>query len=90
MYILDEELDDHDGEIFMLLANGWTATHTVQREFRINNGPPEDLAILERLVEAGLVMKCTGRTYAARVYLLAAAYMEETRRLGANFALRVT
>ena len=70
MEILNKELDDHDGEIFMLLANGWTATHTVKREFRINNGPPEDLAILQRLIDAGLVMKYAERTYVARVYPL--------------------
>ena len=70
MNILGRELDDHDGEIFMLLANGWTATHTVEREFRINNGPPQDLAILERLTAAGLVMKYSERTYVARVYPL--------------------
>ena len=68
MNVLNRELDDHDAEIFMLLANGWTATHTVGCEFRINDGPPEDLAILERLTEAGLVMKYTDRTYVARVY----------------------
>ena len=70
MNVLNKELDDHDGEIFKLLANGWTATHTVGCEFRINNGPLEDLAILERLTEAGLVMKYTDRTYVARVYPL--------------------
>lgn len=56
----------------MLLANGWTATRTVGREFRINNGPPEDVSILERLIEARLVMKYTDRTYVARVYPLTA------------------
>ena len=70
MYVLNKELDDHDGEIFMLLANGWTATHTVRREFRINNGPAEDIAILERLTAAGLVMKSSERAYVARVYPL--------------------
>jgi hypothetical protein len=74
MNVLNKELDDHDGEVFMLLANGWTATHTVRREFRINNGPPEDLAILERFTEAGLVMKYTSRTYVARVYPLQTAW----------------
>jgi hypothetical protein len=73
MNVLNQELDDHDGEIFMLLANGWTATYTVGREFRINNGPPEDLAILERLTATGLVMKYTDRTYVARVYPLPAS-----------------
>jgi hypothetical protein len=68
--ILDTELDDHEAEIFMMLADGWTATHTIKREFRINNGPPEDLSILERLIDAGLVMKYTPRTYVARVYPL--------------------
>jgi hypothetical protein len=68
--ILDVELDDHDAEIFMLLANGRAATRTIKREVRINNGPPEDLAILERLIDAGLVMKYTPRTYVARVYPL--------------------
>ena len=68
--VLDRELADHDAEIFILLAEGWTATHTVQREFRINNGPPEDLAILERLAHAGLVIRYTERTYVAAVYPL--------------------
>lgn len=70
MKILEHELDDYDAEVFMLLANGWTATHTVKREFRINNGPPEDLRVIERLVAAGLAMKYTERTYVARVYPL--------------------
>ena len=41
-----------------------------RRQFRINNGPAEDLAILERLVEAGFVVRWTERTYVAPVYPL--------------------
>jgi len=68
--ILAHDLDSHDAEIFMLLAEGWTATHTVDREFRINNGPPEDLSILERLAAAGLILRYAERTYVAAVYPL--------------------
>jgi len=68
--ILGIELADHDAEIFVLLANGWTATHTVGREFRINNGPSEDLSIIERLMTAGLVNKDSARTFVAAVYPL--------------------
>ncbi len=70
MDVLGIQLTDHDAEIFMLLAEGWTATHTVDREFRINNGPPEDLAVLERLAAAGLIIRYTERTYVAAVYPL--------------------
>ena len=61
--ILGIEVTEHDAEIFSLLANGWTATHTVGREFRINNGPPEDMAIIERLVTVGFVARCSERTF---------------------------
>jgi hypothetical protein len=53
--------------VFNLLANGWVATHTVGREFRINNGPPEDMAIIERLLAAGLVIQSSPRAYIAAV-----------------------
>lgn len=70
MEILGHYLSDHEAEIFMLLAAGWTATRTVGREFRINNGPPEDLEVIERLMAAGLVMRYTERTYVTTVYPL--------------------
>jgi hypothetical protein len=68
--VLDIELTDNDAEIFKLLAAGWTATRTVGREFRINNGPPEDLEVIERLMAAGLVMRYSDRTYVTTVYPL--------------------
>ena len=71
------QLADHDAEIFELMSHGWTAVHTVGREFRINNGPPEDLSILERLAAARLIVKFTERTYVAAVYPLNA---KETAR----------
>jgi hypothetical protein len=63
-------LSEHEAEIFWLLANGWVAVHTVKHEFRINNGPAEDMAIIDRLIRAGLVMKSSERAYVARVYPL--------------------
>ena len=50
-----------------LLVNGWVAERTVRREFRINDGPPEDMAIIERLLEAGLVIQSSARAYVAAV-----------------------
>lgn len=40
------DLSEHEGYIFGLLANGWVATHTVDRVFRICGGPPEDMEIM--------------------------------------------
>lgn|GEM_PF-5485172 len=68
MEILGIQLSDHEAETFILLANGWTATRTVGREFRINNGPPEDMAVIERLMAAGLVTRYAERTYVATVF----------------------
>jgi len=51
------DLSEHEAEIFSLLSNGWVAVHTIKREFRINNGPPEDMAIIEQLISAGVVTK---------------------------------
>jgi hypothetical protein len=59
------ELSEREAYVFGLLANGWTATHTLAREFRINNGPPEDFAIIERLRDAGLVVPSSARAYVA-------------------------
>lgn len=71
--ILEHELPDHDAEIFMLLAEGWTATNVLDGEFYINNGPREDIAILDRLAAAGLVVRYTERTYVAAIHPLRAA-----------------
>jgi hypothetical protein len=61
------ELTDTEREVFTLLANGWVATLTIEGEFRINNGPAQDMAIIERLVELGLVAKSSERAYVATV-----------------------
>jgi hypothetical protein len=59
------ELSEREAYVFGLLANGWVAEHTIKREFRINNGPPEDIAIIERLLHAGLVVRSSARAYIA-------------------------
>jgi predicted transcriptional regulator len=64
MDVLLSEQKDH---AMTLLANGWVAVHTVNNEFRINNGPPEDMAIIDRLLEQGLVMQSNDRAYVAAV-----------------------
>lgn len=60
-----DELSEHEAYILTLLANGWVAEHTVKGEFRINNGPPEDMAIIEQLLDAGLVVQSSPRAYIA-------------------------
>ena len=65
MTILGIELADHEAEIFSMLGNGWVATHTVNREFRINNGPSEDMAMIHKFLEAGLVVRASERAYIA-------------------------
>ena len=64
------DLSEHDAEIFSLLSNGWVAVRTVKHEFRINSGPPEDMAIIERLMLAGLVTKSSERAYVATMCLM--------------------
>ena len=59
------DLSEHEAEIFSLLSNGWVAVHTIKREIRINNGPPEDVAIIEQLISAGVVTKSSERAYVA-------------------------
>jgi hypothetical protein len=59
------ELSERESYVWNLLANGWTATLTIKREFRINNGPPEDIAVIERLLDAGLVVRLSARAYIA-------------------------
>jgi hypothetical protein len=59
------ELSEQEARVFNLLANGWTAERTVGRVFRINNGPPEDFAIIERLLDAGFVVPSSSRAYVA-------------------------
>ncbi len=49
------DLSEHEAEIFSLLSNGWVAVHTVRREFRINNGPPEDMASSNGLLQPALL-----------------------------------
>jgi len=44
--------------------------NTIKGEFRINNGPAQDMAIIERLMERGLVAKSSERAYVATVYPL--------------------
>lgn len=50
------ELSEKELEVLHLLANGWVATRTIKHEFRINNGPPEDMTIIEHLMDAGMVV----------------------------------
>lgn len=54
-----------------LLANGWVAVHTVRSELRINNGEPQDMAIMDHLMELGLVARSSDQAYVATVCPLA-------------------
>ena len=60
-------LTQRESYIFGLLVNGWVAENAAGREFRINNGPPEDMSIIDRLARAGLVVQSSARTYVAAV-----------------------
>lgn len=59
------ELSERESKVWNLLANGWVASLTIKGEFRINNVPPEDMAIIERLLAAGYVIPSSPRAYIA-------------------------
>jgi hypothetical protein len=59
------ELLERESTVWNLLTSGWVVVHTIKSEFRINNGPPEDMAIIERLLAAGYVIPSSDRAYIA-------------------------
>ena len=60
-------LTESEDYVMSLLANGWVAVRTVRDEFTINNGEPQDMSIIDRLVGLGLVAQSSERAYVATV-----------------------
>lgn len=60
-------LSESEDYIMTLLANGWVAVRTVRDKFSINNGEPQDMAIIDRRGELGLVAQSSERAYVATV-----------------------